>query len=321
VTHQGVGSLVRHFLYDLFHFDGKFFDTLKYLVIRPGWVPRQFVAGKRQSFLDPIRMYLFTSAVFFLVFFATNTNKGNDNYYRGTMTSADRYKFAAENIDSPDSTIQKQVRFVLDSNTRLKLFTTDEKPDRDTVFPIRYRGRDYLLGANVSSDSATNASLNKNWLSRKLGDWYLKQKRESNDDEGATNKKLLDLVLHKLPQILFISLPFFALLLKLLYIRRKNVYYSEHAVFTLYHYIFSFILLLVMMGISKLDDRLDWGIFSFLQLGLFLWGGVYLYLSMRRFYGQGRLKTLFKFLALNILGVIMMSVLFSIIIIVSLLNH
>jgi len=312
---------VRHFLYDLFHFDGKFFDTLKYLIIRPGWVPRQYVAGKRQSFLDPIRMYLFTSAVFFLIFFATNNNKGNDNYYRGTMTPADRYKFAAENIDSRDSNIQRQVRFVLDSGNRLKLFKTDEKPERDTVFPIRYRGRDYLLGANITNDSISNASWNQGWLSRKLGEWYLKQKRESNDDEGATNKKLVDLVLHKLPQILFISLPFFALLLKLLYIRRKNVYYSEHAVFTLYHYIFSFILLLVMVGISKLDDWLDWSVFPLLQMAFFLWGGIYLYISMRRFYGQSRIKTAFKFLALNILGIIMMSVLFTIIIVVSLINH
>ena len=65
VPHQPVGSLILHFIYDIFHFDGKFFETLKYLLFRPGYVPAQFIAGKRISYLDPIRMYLFTSAIFF----------------------------------------------------------------------------------------------------------------------------------------------------------------------------------------------------------------------------------------------------------------
>ena len=68
-TKQSAGALVRHFVYDIFHFDGKFFDTMKQLLFRPGYVPKEYVLGKRSSYLDPIRMYLFTSAVFFLVFF------------------------------------------------------------------------------------------------------------------------------------------------------------------------------------------------------------------------------------------------------------
>ncbi|MGV3656323.1 MAG: DUF3667 domain-containing protein [Chitinophagaceae bacterium] len=56
-------------MYDIFHFDGKFFDTLKYLFFWPGGVAKEYVKGRRNRYLDPIRMYLFTSAVFFLIFF------------------------------------------------------------------------------------------------------------------------------------------------------------------------------------------------------------------------------------------------------------
>ena len=70
VPHQSFGGLTKHFIYDIFHFDGKFFETLIPLFFKPGVVAREYTSGKRIKFLDPIRMYLFTSAVFFLIFFS-----------------------------------------------------------------------------------------------------------------------------------------------------------------------------------------------------------------------------------------------------------
>lgn len=77
VVHQTFWQLITHFVYDILHFDGKFFDTLKYLLFRPGFVPKEYVRGRRFSYLDPIRMYLFTSAVFFLLFFSLGKVGGN----------------------------------------------------------------------------------------------------------------------------------------------------------------------------------------------------------------------------------------------------
>ncbi|MEO6723037.1 MAG: DUF3667 domain-containing protein, partial [Ferruginibacter sp.] len=62
--------LVAHFFYDITHFDGKFFSTLKYLIWRPGFLPAEYARGRRASYLNPIRMYVFTSAFFFLIFFS-----------------------------------------------------------------------------------------------------------------------------------------------------------------------------------------------------------------------------------------------------------
>src|SRR6476661_5366986 len=72
-TRESFWSLARHFIYDILHFDGGFFNTMKYLLTRPGYVARQYAEGKRVTYLHPIRMYLFTSAVFFLIFFAAET--------------------------------------------------------------------------------------------------------------------------------------------------------------------------------------------------------------------------------------------------------
>jgi len=63
-------GLVQHFFYDITHFDGKYFDTLRLLFRRPGYLSKAFMAGKRASYVDPVRMYIFTSAFFFLLFYS-----------------------------------------------------------------------------------------------------------------------------------------------------------------------------------------------------------------------------------------------------------
>ncbi len=73
---ESVWHLISHFFNDITHFDGKFFTSLKDLVFRPGFLSKEYMNGKRVSYLNPIRMYLFTSFVFFLIFFsAVNVNE------------------------------------------------------------------------------------------------------------------------------------------------------------------------------------------------------------------------------------------------------
>jgi Protein of unknown function (DUF3667) len=67
---DSVWHLITHFFNDVTHFDGKFFTSLKHLLFRPGFLPQEYERGRRMSYLNPIRMYVFTSALFFLMFFS-----------------------------------------------------------------------------------------------------------------------------------------------------------------------------------------------------------------------------------------------------------
>jgi hypothetical protein len=136
----------------------------------------------------------------------------------------------------------------------------------------------------------------------------LKEKYEDNPREGV--QKFTELFIHRLPYLLFLSLPFFAFILKLLYIRRKTFFYSDHAIFTLHHYIFSFILLLLIFLISALNNWLHIRLFNILMTLLIFSWPVYLYVAMRKFYGQGWFKTFSKFLLLNLLGFMVLLLLF-----------
>ena len=131
-------------------------------------------------------------------------------------------------------------------------------------------------------------------------------------------KAFSNILLHSLPQMFFILLPLFAGILKLLYIRRKNYYYVNHAIFSIHFYTFSFIAMLVMFAFNKLNSELHWTFIKIIEIiigfGIFF----YLYKAMRNFYKQRRAKTIIKFLMLCMLLLITLMLLFLIFVFFSL---
>lgn len=60
-------DLLRDFVAANFNFDTRFVQTLKYLLFRPGKLMQEFSEGRRASYVPPVRLYFFTSFIFFLV--------------------------------------------------------------------------------------------------------------------------------------------------------------------------------------------------------------------------------------------------------------
>src|ERR1700744_5341891 len=73
---ESFGHLLNHFFADVTHYDSQLLSTLKYLVFKPGFLTKEYNAGRRLKYLNPIRMYIFISAVFFLLMFSGNEEKG-----------------------------------------------------------------------------------------------------------------------------------------------------------------------------------------------------------------------------------------------------
>jgi hypothetical protein len=59
---------------DLTHADSRVWRTLAALLARPGFLTREFLAGRRASYLPPVRLYLVLSVVFFVYASATATH-------------------------------------------------------------------------------------------------------------------------------------------------------------------------------------------------------------------------------------------------------
>jgi len=219
---------------------------------------------------------MFSSFVYFLLLFSFgHLEEGNDQPITSQSGASVRDSLGKKDIYS-------------DSDLHFSLAST---PYNDSLFAHKVKPEVYL---------AQQKALPK---SRKAGLWerivmvkVLKINQEGTEGKRAFFKKVTANFLHNIPKTLFVLLPLFALLLKLLYVRHKQFFYVDHAVLSL-HY-FSFVFLLLVLSNYVLDNI--FGTSFFIKLAI-AWMFVYLLLAMKRLYGQSWPKTVVKYVALLVL--------------------
>lgn len=290
---ESAGHLVSHFFNDITHFDGKFFSSLKYVLFNPGFLSEEYMAGRRASYLNPVRMYVFTSFIFFLLFFSFS----NNDEVKVTRPSEGKHKreqkdtaiHIAAGPGASKDTIPIQVK---DGNIDVgNSFTINTNEYRDL------KQYDSLTDAGKVKDNFF-----KRWIVRKE-----LRSRGKYGDRRAFDEKLVENFKHNVPQIFFLSLPLLALALKLLYIRRKRFYYVAHAIFSIHLFIFTYIAVLIIYGLDFLSDLPYMSWISVINILAGFAIVYYWYKAMRNFYGQSRWKTIIKF----ILVIISLLIIFS----------
>jgi len=319
VPKESFGKLVLHFFYDITHFDGKFFDSLKYLLFRPGFLSKEYIKGKRANYLNPVRMYVFTSAIFFLVFFMVVDPKdwNNDKVYNQKERLALIREFEKEYRKSEEDTslLLKKIAVLKDTSKPVTQSMLNKIEIEDTTVK-----RLKTFAQYDSSQKTLPESKRDGWFDRMIAR-KIKYNKEFRENPSGILEKWVRLFLHQLPYLLFISLPFFALILKLLYVRRrKEFYYADHAIFSIHHYILSFILLLICFLFGIIYDLTSMGIFRGILIFFLCVWPVHLYIAMLNFYRQKWFKTFMKFLFLNLLGFLTVLILFVIFLFISLIQ-
>ncbi|KUG06153.1 DUF3667 domain-containing protein [Solirubrum puertoriconensis] len=291
------GHLVEETLEGLFHFDSKFFRTLGLLLFRPGRLTRLFNLGHRVAYVPPIRLYVFTSFIFFLL---VGLLMGHDERRLvDTTTQASQAANAA--LDSTRAAVI-QARPGLDPNI---LARVPNNIDSIEVGRVRFGTAELERYARNPSPERTDSLIRSKgveptFLNRlALRQWA--RVRESTVDQVRQR-------LTKNASIsMFVLMPLFALLLKGVYVRRKRLYIN-HLVFSLHLHCFLFVLVLAGMLWTEFvkNDWFDWV--------LTLAPPVYLVLALRHVYEQGWPKTFAKALVVSvayllIIGFVMTSVL------------
>jgi hypothetical protein len=300
-------GLVTHFFYDITHFDGKFFSTVRYLLLKPGFLSKEYLRGRRASYLHPIRMYVFTSAIFFLIFFSfVHTDRIDLSAVRDVRDSI------ATSANKNMVIALRTAKTAGDSQRIRETFTTEVADtalfDEGKVFPFlnpRYQTK----AAYDSAQRRLPAERRDKWVKRNGLYRAIEFNAKMKEDPGFS-KTWGNEVLHKFPQLLFISLPIFALLLKLLYRRKKEYNYVDHAVFSIHLYIFTFVTLLIYLLFSRLQMETGWQWINYIKGALNLYIFFYTYKALKNFYQQGWLKTFVKFCLLNMMSFIVILFLF-----------
>ena len=63
-----LGDLLHDLLDEFLKWDGRLVATLKPLFLRPGFLTTEYLAGKRASYISPLRLYFIISTIYFLAF-------------------------------------------------------------------------------------------------------------------------------------------------------------------------------------------------------------------------------------------------------------
>ena len=84
-----VADLLNEFL----NWDSKFFTTIALLILKPWRLTNEFLAGKRVRYVNPLRLYLLASILFF---FAVNYGTKGLKFEPGKIDPKDRAEIEAE---------------------------------------------------------------------------------------------------------------------------------------------------------------------------------------------------------------------------------
>ena len=119
--------------------------------------------------------------------------------------------------------------------------------------------------------------------------------KEKIGEHGEKAKLFLETLRGNIPTMMLCCIPLFALILKILYIRKRR-FYVEHLIYALHIHTFAYVgvvvITLIGMGVARWSGDARAILCTFLGIAMF----VQIFLSIRRVYRQGWFFTTFKFL-------------------------
>lgn len=315
--HESFWHLTTHFFADIFHYDGKFFSTLKYLLFKPGFLAKEHLRGKRASYLHPIRLYVFVSAIFFLITFSLNhsseskhrkkktyqqalkilqDSKGEvsktNEYWGGAFKIKNNAVDSTVNMDSVNKLYDSAIAILkVDTTAVNKALAIVDIPTDDELQYSKYSSKEeYLEEQNKLAISKRDG-----FITRKIRFAEISIMNKAKAENVSPATMIWQLMLHNIPKILFVSLPLLALMISLFYLRHKQFNFVNHMLITIYIACFIFIVLLFDFLIDKTFSHTSLsGISTFFGWFSTLWIIYYIYKTFRVFYGQSRRKTIAK---------------------------
>ncbi|SEW53717.1 DUF3667 domain-containing protein [Chitinophaga arvensicola] len=279
VPHETFSHLVKHFVADIFHYDSQFLTTLKYLLFRPGFLTREYMAGRRVRYVNPIKLYVFVSFVFFFgVFSLYHDEKPEQEKKEAALVATRNSKDSLSATDGPEAIRQA----FKDDSSAVGENMNRLANDMDQVRTVAQF--DSLQKALPDSEKLHGTA--RLAFRRLIG---IKEKYG-----GDTKKAMIEMFTHNIPKMMFVLLPLFALFMKWIYDKKKWLY-ADHAIFAIHLHSFAFI-----VGLAGFLLDLIFHIDFFVSLAWWLFFG-YLVLALYNNYKQSLwksfLKSIFLFVA------------------------
>ncbi len=274
----------RHVLADVaesfLNWDSKFTKTIGFLLISPGWLTNQFVAGRRTRYLHPLRVYLLVSIVFFLCARFVPFQVKPPDVAKMTATERAQVEQAMQDPGIPEAVREQVLRSLAEQKKKEAVkggaLTTPAPTPSPPPFPEKVE----IFGSK--KDGASPPS----WLKQRV--------REKIGPHGSNVELVGKTLRDNISTMMLFCIPLFALVLKILYLRQGR-YYIEHLVYALHIHAFFYIAILVTvfsgMAAKRWVPALEGPLLWIMVLAIV----VQVFRSIRQVYGQSWPMTTFKF--------------------------
>ena len=326
--HSPVQSFLHAFeeIFESFwHLDGRVFRTLRDL-LRPGHTALEYLAGHRQRYLPPLRIFVIMSLLAFFVGRATihfdDEPAGVDvtpllqsktvaeverNRDRMLAELEEGRKEGGKVVPGVDAMlIAAQVKIRGEANNRIVELTPGKSAaaaaEKNGVTEAAPSKGELFSSKNEAWNPETNP-VKIGWLPAFANAWLTRKAGHAIDNiQSMENRpdRYFQAFMGSLPSALFVLVPVFALMLKLSYFFQRRLY-MEHLVVALYSHVFLLMgltTIFVFMALSgAVSAHAHWLsiLLNIAVVLLLVWMPFYLLLMQKRVYGQGWIMTLVKY--------------------------
>jgi ribosomal protein L32 len=293
-----VADLLNEFL----NWDSKFFTTIALLILKPWRLTNEFLAGKRVRYVNPLRLYLLASILFF---FAVNYGAKGINFDASKLGQKDRADLEAElkKEDLPPAAREKLEALLRDSSPspapspatnapspKPAPTTSSDVASQPTESANEQKKEYGKIGERpfVAFDDAKSTTPFERWIEGRA--------KEKMGEQGAKMRFFISTLLSNLPYMMLCCIPLFALVLKVLYMRRR-LFYIDHLIYALHiHSFFYAGVMLIVLATIGLNRVAPGALAGWLIAFLWIAFVTQIFLSIRYVYRQGWFLSIFKFL-------------------------
>jgi hypothetical protein len=298
-----VADLLNEFL----NWDSKFFTTIALLILKPWRLTNEFLAGKRVRYVNPLRLYLLASILFF---FAVNFGTKGIHFDPTKFPDEKRAEIAAAIADkrgeieaelSKDNLTSEQrqkVQKALDYLTKPSATTTPTPEETPSPTPAPNASPTAESGQQtygpvgdrpfVVFDDAKSTTPFERWIEARA--------KEKMGEHGTKMGLFISTLFSNLPYMMLCCIPLFAFVLKVLYFRRR-IFYIDHLIYALHIHTFFYAgIMLIVLATIGLNRFAPGSIAGCLIALLWIAFVTQIFLSIRYVYRQGWFFSIFKFL-------------------------
>ena len=279
------------------NWDSKFFTTIALLILKPWRLTNEFLAGKRVRYVNPLRLYLLASILFF---FAVNYGAKDLRLQPGKLSPKDRAELEADlkKGDLPPAAREQLEALLLESpSPSSSPQTTSPSPATSVPSPpppARETDKEKQEYGTIAErpfvvfDEAKSTTPFERWIEARA--------KEKMGEHGTKMGLFIATLFSNLPYMMLCCIPLFAFVLKILYIRR-HIFYIDHLVYALHIHTFAYTgVMLIVLATIGLNHMAPGTITGWIIALLWIAFVVQIFLSIRRVYRQGWFISIFKFL-------------------------